>query len=304
MDKFLNTKKELVIVEKSKFNSFYELLKPYKNMEMIPVNIIKDIIKNAFESAEILHEYNSYHLILKVKIKDLLEAPVTNWKYNRPPDMTRCNDIARYIYLSKNNVDTMFYLNFNNISQTFDIIDGIHRLTSLRIIHKENKKPLDLLTPSEFGNNSDAIWLYDSYVMLNIRINSVNSDLIELFQTLNKSHPIPDLYIRDTKKDKKDIIENIVNNWQIKYKSHFSSSSKPQKPNVNRDRFIDLLDHIYEKYKIKEDNKELLEELLYKANTNISFNLPPKISEKILEKCENSGLWLFIYTNEKLEKII
>jgi hypothetical protein len=198
----------------------------------------------------------------------------------------------------------MFYLSFNNKKRAFDVIDGIHRYTSLKIIKEQNSKPLDLLTPSEFGTNNDAKWLYDSYIIANIRINASDSELIDLFKSLNKSNPIPELYIRDTNKDKREIIESIANNWQVKYKSHFSSNAKPNKPNVNRDRFIDLLDALYDKFYITEENKGKLEQILDKINTKILFNIPRKLSQNIKEKCSTTGCWLFIYNNEELLKLV
>ena len=94
------------------------------------------------------------------------------------------------------------------------------------------------------------------------------------------------------------------NNWQFKYTSHFSSKNSPNKPNINRDRFIDLLEIIYDKYKITEENKVLLEQKLEIANTNISYNKPKKLSKNIIEKCTNSGCWLFVYNVQELEKMI
>jgi hypothetical protein len=297
----LNTNNYSIIEDDNELDN---LLEPYKNNEYLPINIIDKLINIIFISCKILHEYSSYHKIIKVKITDLLCAPITNWQYNRPADLVRCNDIARYIYNSKKCVDTMFYLSFNNKKRSFDVIDGIHRFSSLKIIKEYNLKPLDLLTPSEFGNNCDAQWLYDSYIIANIRINASDSELIDLFKSLNKSNPIPELYIRDTNKDKRDIIETIANNWQIKYKSHFSSNSKPNKPNINRDRFIDLLDILYDKFHITEENKIKLELILDKTNTNILYNLPRKLSQSTKEKCSNSGCWLFIYNNDELLKIM
>lgn len=198
----------------------------------------------------------------------------------------------------------MLYLSFNTKNQTFDIIDGIHRFTSIKIIENNNSKPLDLLTPSEFGNNEDAQWLYDSYIIINLRINASEGELIELFKSLNKSNPIPELYIRDVNKCKKDIIESMSNNWQVKYTCHFSSHNSPNKPNINRDRFIDLLEIIYDKYKITEETKSLLESKLELANTNISYNKPKKLTKKVIEKCTKSGCWLFVYNIQELAKMI
>jgi hypothetical protein len=296
-----NNKPKLIIEENNQFN---DLLEPYKNSEFIPTNIINTVLSSVMPSSEIIHSYSERHIIIKVKVNDLLILPITNFKYNRSPDLTRCTDIAKYIYISKNPLDTMLYLSFNNINKTFDIIDGIHRYTSLKIIKDNNSKSLDLITPGDFGNNNDAKWLYDSHVILNIRFNAIEGEVIELFQNLNKSLPIPDLYIRDFVREKKEIIENVANNWQVKYKPHFSSNNKPNKPNINRDRFIDLLEEIYVKYKINEDNKHILEQVIDRANWNIFTNIPHKLSETIIEKCKLTGCWLFIYPVDKLIKII
>jgi hypothetical protein len=164
-----------------------ELLYPYKNSEFLPVHIIDKMIRTTFQTSEILHEYTDSHKIIKIKVSDLISAPITNWQYNRPPDKTRCHDIARYIYKTKRAIDTMLYLSFNNKNQTFDIIDGVHRFTSIKIIKENNSKSLDFLTSSDFGNNNDAGWLYDSYIIINLRINASDGELIELFKSLNKN---------------------------------------------------------------------------------------------------------------------
>jgi hypothetical protein len=298
---FFNGKKTKLIIEDD--DEDQKLLELYKNSDFIPNNIIKKVLSTLMPTSEIIHTYSERHFILKIKVNDLLNASITNWKYNRPPDMLRCSDISKYIYLSKSPLDTMMYLNFNNKTKSFDVIDGIHRYTSLKII-KEKNSCLDFITPSDYGNNNDAIWLYNSCVILNIRFNSTEGELIELFKTLNKSTPIPELYIKDLVKEKRDIIENVANNWQVKYRPHFSSNNKPNKPNVNRDRFIDLLEQIYNKYNINENNKYLLEEVLERANWNISNNIPKKLSQNIIDKCQSTGCWLFIYSDDKILKIV
>ena len=303
---FLKKKRTVVVVEDDDMESFYRLLEPFKTAEYIPSSVIIDLITAAFPSAEVLHNYTPCHKIIKVKISDLLCAPITNWQYNRPPDFTRCNDIAKYHFYSKNIPDNMLYFAFNNKNKKFNVVDGIHRYTSLKIIKQHNSKPLEILTPGEFGSNNDAKWLYDSYIILNIRFNSTEGELIELFKTLNKSAPIPELYIRDTKKEKRDVIESLASSWQIKYKEHFSSSNKPTKPNVNRDRFIDLLETLYDKHNINEDNKHKLEQLLDDANFDISHSTLPKslLTQNARDKCVKSGCWLFVYKPDELIKMI
>jgi hypothetical protein len=277
-----------------------------KNTDYLPTQLLQEVLRQSFPTVEVLHHYTENHKIVKIKVIDLVKsAHITNWIYNRPPDEARCPCIAKHIYTSKKPLDTMLHLSFNHQKCIFEILDGIHRYTALKMIYQENIQPIDLLTPSEFGNNQDAaVWLFDNYVILNIRFNASIGELIDIFQNINKSNPIPELYIKDIQKEKRDIIENVCNHWQIKYKSHFSSSQKPNRPNINRDRFIDLLEKVYEKYNIAEDSKQVLYQVLEQANKYVQAYPPKKVPMSVMEKCLETGCYLFIHPIEKLEKMI
>lgn len=290
--------------------NFIDIVSEYENSDFIPSNIIDTLLVASMSSRELVHKYSNEHLIIKITINDLLCAPITNWEYNRPPDMIRCKDIARYIYKTKTALDTMIYATYNNKKKSFDIIDGIHRYTALKIIKEENNKQLDLISENEFGHNSNANWLYNSYILMNIRFNSTQGDIIELFQSLNKSAPIPDLYIRNVNEDKKRIIEQIVNYWQNKYPSHFSSNPRPNRPNINREQFINIIDKVYDNKRIQEhaDGYRTLLMILDNANDTISTNVPRtkklKPTDNIIKKCKESGCWLFLYPEDKLSDVI
>jgi hypothetical protein len=295
----------LEIVEEPINTDIYTIARaPYTATEFIPTNIIPIIIKHFFESSELVLSYNENHAIYKIMIKDLLVSSVKNWEYNRPPDMARCPDIARYIYNSKKPIDTMVYLSFNNLKEVFEVLDGIHRITALKIIKEENSKPLDLLDQHEFGSGNDANWLYNQYMLVNIRFNSTLGELIEVFKNLNKSQTVPELYICDHKKEKRDIINMISNEWFVKYKKHFSPSANPITGNTNKNKFEDLLDKLYEKHKIRDASADKLRRRLDEANRQISTNIPSKASIEIRYKCKESGCYLFLYKNDKLEELI
>lgn len=277
---------------------------PYTLSEFIPSNIIPIIIKHYFESAELVLQYNENHGMYKIMIRDLLVNSVKNWEYNRPPDMARCPDIARYIYNSKKPIDTMIYLSFNNLKEIFEVLDGIHRITALNIIKQENSKLVDLLCPSDFGSDNDANWLYNQYIIVNIRFNATLGELIEAFKNLNKSQTVPDLYIHDQAKEKRDIIDTIANEWYVKFKKHFSSSANPITGNTNRNKFVELLDKLYDKHKIDEYNSDKLRQLLEVSNTQISTNISSRVSLDVRVKCKESGCYLFLLKNDILEQII
>jgi hypothetical protein len=186
------------------------------------------------------------------------------------------------------------------------VLDGIHRVTALKMIKDENSKPLELLCPGDFGSGNDAYWLYEQYLIVNIRFNSTIGELIEVFKNLNKSQTVSDLYICDHSKNQKDIIESIVNEWYFKYKRHFSSSANPVTGNTNRTKFSNLLLHLYEKHKIRHSNPEKLKKMLENANLKLSTNIPSKIKVSIdtRVKCKETGCYLFLLKNDALEEFI
>jgi hypothetical protein len=290
----------LEIIETGETTEIMTMRKSHKPSEFIPASQIEALINHHFPSAELVLLYSEIHRIYKIKIRDLLVGPIKNWSYNRPPDGARCPDIARYIYNSKRPMDTMLYLSFDNLKDVFEVLDGIHRLTALKLIKEENSKPLDLLTCGEFGSNNDANWLYDQYLLVNIRFNAGLGELIEVFQSLNKSQVVPDLYIKDSSKEKREIIDAIANEWYVKYKRHFSSSVNPHIGNTNRNRFVDLLDKVYDKHKIDESSANNLRQLLEEANRKIGENIPSKVSVDTRLKCKESECYLFLYKNDVL----
>ena len=286
-------------------------LAPYTGQEFIPNSLLQIVLRRWLPSGSVVLCYSPEHVVVKTTIQSLLSMPISNWEYNRPPDMGRCYDIAKHIYHSKYALDTVIYVSYNNRKETFEMIDGIHRYTALQIIEAENSKPNDFLCAGDFGGNLDATWLYNSEILLNIRFNCPIGVLIECFRNLNKSNPVPELYIRDVKRIKRTIIENVANAWNVKYPTHFSASGKPNKPNVNRDRFIDFLENLYDKHKISEETKDVLLTLLERTNTNIARSIRDpavcrkmKITKTVMEKCDESGCYLFLYSLEKLADLM
>ena len=285
-------------------NSYEYVMSIYKSTEFIPFSAFEIILKHHFPSSSIiLKDGMSNDFVIKVQIKDLLTAPIKNWKCNRPPDKVRCKEIARFIYNNKQKINTSFYLTYNNANSCFDVFDGIHRLTALKKIKQENSKPFII---GEFGCNNDANWLYNQYVIVYMYFNTTEGYIIDLFKSLNKSISVPELYLKDRNDEKIEVIETVSKDWQTKYKKHFSESKTPHLGNINRDTFIDLLDKLYDKHNIyeTENSIETLNEILEQANKKISQNIPLKASIDSKVKCKLSGCYLFLYRNEKLLEII
>jgi hypothetical protein len=292
---------EQIIIEEKDY--YDEVRRDFKSKQSIPSNSIPTIMTHSFKSSTQLLQINPYHSVYKIMLKDLLVDSVENWEFNRPPDMERIPIIAEDIYNKRKPIETIFYLSFNHKTEKFEVLDGIHRLTALKLIKEENSKPL--LDQHNFVLCNDADWLFNQYVLVNIRFNSEHGDLSNAFQNLNKSRPVPELYMGNHQaKTKVKIINNIANDWYHKYKKHFSGDNviNPNTGNTNRDKFVDLLDKLYDKHECKDENK--LRDILDNANEQLLKDKLPKVSDKVLSKCKETGCYLFLLKNDKLLKYI
>ena len=227
-----------------------------------------------------------------------------------PRDEERCLVMANNISDSKYIMDTILYFNYNNQTKHFEIIDGIHRYHSWKII-KNNT--------IGFQNDIDQNWFYNSVVFINIRVNEHENDTIQLFKNINNSNPISELYIRNIDNDRRTIIERIANDYNRKYSQHFSTSNKPHKPNINFDLFQNLLLNIYDIHinyityadlngpTDQEKQSKRLEEILHTLNENQKMEYNNQDSKKIVEsvknKCNGSGVWLFSIDNIDMNKL-
>lgn len=302
--------KEFHIIEQ-KTNLYDFTRKSYKDLENVPINVINDIIKYHFkESYKILHNFTPTTFLILVKVRDLLNAPINNWCQNREPDFIRIPDIASYINKEKKTLETILYLSYKNKKDSFDIIDGIHRYSALKYIEEKNKDT-SLLEENEFLYNLD--WLFDSYILINLRFNATIGELIELRNSLNLTQPMPTVLMKDNDHEettKKNILESIANSWQKKFKKNFSSSSDASYLQshgcTNRNLFIELLGILYNKYNIDIHRVHILHQVLDEANNRMKILIESSSLGSInaRTRCKDTGCFLFIYRNEKLEDFI
>jgi hypothetical protein len=244
-------------------------------------------------SLEKIHSYSNNHFMYKIKIKDLLSMQIKNWEMNRPADIDRFREIIKYLASHKGATDWMFYMIYEN--NTYKIIDGLHRFTAIQL----------MCLSEEYTQQYDLVDLYlikEKSVFVSILISPSIGETIDKFQTLNKSIPISELYISPVENvDKRKIIEELSRVWMSLYKPHFVHSPNPQIPNTNRDRFIDILDILYEKNFIHNSTKHILENKLNDLNKFIKENIPTRVSPKALQKCGETGCYLFLVKKDVLE---
>ena len=83
----------------------------YKGKKYIPELVILSFLDEY--NLNIVIQFSSIHFMVKTTIKCLLEMPIINWSYNRPPDIQRCIEIGEHYLYEKTWPQDPFYLNYN-----------------------------------------------------------------------------------------------------------------------------------------------------------------------------------------------
>lgn len=242
--------------------------------------------------------HSDRHQTYKIKMKKIMKLNMVRWQFNRPANMERVEEIAESLFGKKQPVFFIFQCIYNVEENLFEIIDGIHRYFAL-------KKLNNMLEENE--SNS---WFYNSYMLVEIKYNYSKGEYIDWFETINKCTPVSEIYT-SSQDEKKEVVEEVVNIYYYKYNSHFKGTN-PYIPNTSRERFTDIVLYICNNFNITSENKKCILKVLEDINKQIlqivTINNPkrfnPKITEKSLKKCNDSGLYLFLAKPEKLLGLI
>jgi hypothetical protein len=156
-------------------------------------------------------------------------------------------------------------------------------------------------------DNESNSWFYNSYLLLEIKYNYTKGEYIDWFETINKCSPVSEIYT-NSHDERKEIVEEVVNIYYSKYNSHFTGALKPNIPNTSREKFTDVVLYICDNFHISSENKKCILKILEDINKQISeivtTHNPKKfnknITDKALEKCNLTGLYLFLSKPERL----
>lgn len=191
---------------------------------------------------------------------------VKPWKYNRPPDMTRIPEIHDWM-------------------KEFGRMDGV---LNLAYIQGEG------LVCFEGNHRRLALDGLDIPVFVDIVWDATHESLAHEFRRLNKSVCVPDLYVAETSATLRLELEDAVAEFRKKYSSMESTSGRPQRPNYNRDRLTDEITRLQKELVVPVG--ELMTRI-YALNEYYAGNDKSKLTEKMRQKCEASGLWLFAWSS-------
>lgn len=240
----------------------------------------------------IITQYKENHLLGSCLIDDIIKFRWSRWKYNRSPDMVRVAEIIEYIERG-NSIDWLLYFIYSSNSKdkmaSLFVYDGLHRMTAITEYIKQFEKQQDVRCP-----------LRNCIILISIRINPTDGEILDAFESINKSVPMYVMPYWDIKR--KEIIEKVVEKWQNKYTRHFKPTLRTNIPNINRDAFIDIVSKLYDHYDINEDGKKL-ERVLNRINNYMKdINVLPNntYSEKALDKCKGTGCYIFLVKGTQL----
>jgi hypothetical protein len=194
------------------------------------------------------------------------ELPIKRWKHNRPPDKERITEIRTFMEQSKR-MDGILYLAC--INKELVCYESNHRREALSGL--EGMHPILV----------DILW------------DATDESVKAEFLRLNKAVSVPELYVsEETGIDTGDLIE-MRNAFCIMFKPAKVTSGRPNAPNFNSDMILDEFHRLMKETKLTPND---LWDRLIRLNQQMSTRDRKKLTPKIIEKCERSGLWLFAWS--------
>lgn len=216
--------------------------------------------------------HGNNHYVYWIRAKVFNELPIEVWKYNRQVDQDRVNEIRAFMETSKR-VDGMIYL--AHLNDKLVCYESNHRRQALKEIA-----------------NVDGF----AYILVDVLEHATHEKIRDEFNRLNKAVSVPEIYVVNEPEIGIEDLTNLVKDFCKNYASHKVNTNHPQRPNFNREIITD------EFYRIMKENAIGIEEFtnrLTHVNRQLSLRDRSKLTQKVVEKCEKSGLWLFAW-NSKL----
>jgi hypothetical protein len=253
-----------------------------------------------FVGLKIVIKHSPSHCTCKIKMNNFLMLNILRWKFNRPANLERSQEIADSLLHKKQPLSFIFQCIYNKEEKKLEIIDGLHRYYAIKILKEQ------------LEDNERNEWFYNSCLLIECKINNTEGEVIDWFQSINKCSPVLDLYV-NRNDEKREIVEEVVNEYYSKYTEHFKGL-KHNIPNTSREKFTEIICHIYDTFHISLENKKLITKILEHINNDIldkigsvklsENKINSKLTKTQIDKCYKTGLYLFLATKEKLYQMI
>jgi hypothetical protein len=224
------------------------------------------LFRDLLTSDKVSLEVQGTHTVYWMPAKIFTQLPIKRWKHNRPPDDARVEEIREWIQTTKR-VDGLIYLacvdnelvcyESNHRREALKGVDGLHNILV------------------------DMMW--------DVTDDQVKSE----FFRLNKAISVPELFVTEQTDVRVEDLLQCVDGFCKNYAALKSNSRNPQRPNFNRDNFMQDL------YQIVLDSGLGLEESMRRIlqfNHDLRGRDTSKLSKTVIDKCERTGMWLFAWS--------
>lgn len=253
--------REYIRVRPRKTENFSIPQKSFENK----MNIFKEYLANPANASS---DVQGKHTVYWMPYTTFAKLKVKMWKYNRPCDEDRVAEIRDWISESKR-VDGVIY---------------IACVDDELICYESNHRRLALEGLEGLHN-----------ILVDILWDATDEEVKAEFQRLNKAVSVPELYVAQNPVVTDASLRPIVDEFCNRFKSHKKPSPRPHRPDFNRDKIFDLFYRLCDELKISP--KELIEKIS-RLNAEMATRSKAKLSAKVIEKCTETGLWLFAWSSE------
>lgn len=217
------------------------------------------------------------HQMCLIPFDVFAKMPIRRWKHNRPADKERVAEICEFMRASKR-VDGLIYL--AGIGQDLVCYESNHRREALEGIARDGIADFRPILVDVIWNASDEL-------------------ITTEFFRLNKAVSVPDLYIAPTDVgdgvgiNAYDRVQQLIAARDLfcsKYSAVKVTTNNPHRPNFNSDKLLDDL------ARVSNSNKISIPEMMSRLdllNAKLARSDHSKLAQKVINKCEKSGCWLF-----------
>jgi len=206
------------------------------------------------------------HTVYWVPFDVFQKLPVERWRFNRPPDEARVAEIREWMRTSER-VDGIIYL--AAVGPKLVCYESNHRREAMEGLTNLHNILVDIL------------W------------DATDEEVKQEFFRLNKAVSVPELYVSETPGVQLEELRKAVDAFCENYKMLKVPTGRPQRPNFNRDMITDEFYRMTQELKI--GVPELMDRLA-KLNAKLRSRDRGKLPDKVIAKCEASGLWLFAWS--------
>jgi hypothetical protein len=229
------------------------------------MNIFKEYLANPANASS---DVQGKHTVYWMPYTTFAKLKVKMWKYNRPCDEDRVAEIRAWVAESKR-VDGVIYIACVN--------DEL-------VCYESNHRRLALEGLEGLHN-----------ILVDILWDATDEEVKAEFQRLNKAVSVPELYVAPNPVVTDASLRPVVDEFCNRFKTHKKPSPRPHRPDFNRDKIFDLFYRLCDELKISP--KELIEKIS-RLNAEMATRSKAKLSAKVIEKCTETGLWLFAWSSE------